>query len=545
MEAKWPFMLIAFGLIFALGLTIAKLEKTTVMNNWAKRRCEIPVMAAASFFKPNSDPRSSGEFAKENFEFCMKTYVDKFTALFMSPIQALFSKQVNLASSGVDGVNTLRGITSTLYNTLLSFLDPYFRKFIAGTYQISRIVQYFHMAVKRVNAMMVAMLYSGLTMFRGMINTIQFVIKVILIICGIMLAIIIILIFVLFPFIPLILSVLGAVVATVLAITMAVAGEIGGLADTANSDKSGFCFAEDTMVAVMRNGQQVLVRVQDIKIGDELAQNCGKVTATVTMSGENVPLFNINNVIVSGSHLVLGTDGVWKSVAKDERATPVTATSSLLYCFNTTSHSIPIVSTTHNTTTITLFRDWEEIEDEDYKGQWLWNYSILKTLNKGKNYTKWKDGLQPGATIPLMSGNTLIKTSQGFVPISSLQINKSHITNKDGKQYLVLGIICGEVENVSDSITQNEKWHTELYELNSAGAWIKGASTLKLDGTAITHGYSIITESGEFIIWDDTTQTEKVVRDFTDIGYKRIHETYPLVASRLRLFKPHYNNKNI
>jgi hypothetical protein len=545
MEAKWPFMLIAFGLIFALGLTIAKLEKTTVMNNWAKRRCEIPVMAAASFFKPTSDPRSSGEFAKDNFEFCMKTHVDKFTALFMSPIQALFSKQVNLASSGVDGVNTLRGITSTLYNTLLGILDPYFRKFMASVYEISRVVQYMHMAVKRINAIMVAMLYSGLTMFRGMINTIQFVIKVILIICGIMLAIIIILIFVLFPFVPLILSVLGAVVATVLAITMAVTGEIGGLADTANSDKSGFCFAENTMVSVMRNGQHVSVKVQDIKINDELAHNCGKVTATVTMSGENVPLFNINNIIVSGSHLVLGTDNVWKSVAKDERAIPVTTTSPLLYCFNTTSHSIPIISSTNNNTTNTLFRDWEEIEDEDYKGQWLWNYNILKTLNKGTNYTKWKDSLHPGATIPLMSGNTSIKTSQGFVPISSLEINKSYVIGKDGKEHAVLGIIYGEVENVSENSSQTEKWHTELYELNGAGTWIKGKGTLKLDGNANAHGYSIITQSGEFIIWDNATQTEKVVRDFTDIGYKRIHETYPLVASRLRLFKPHYNNKNI
>jgi hypothetical protein len=530
MEAKWPFMLIAFGLVFALGLTIAKLEKTTVMNNWPKRRCEIPVMAAASFFKPDTDPRGSGEFAKDNFEFCMKTYVDKFIALFMSPIQAIFSKQVNVAASGVDSVNTLRGITSTLYNTLLSFLDPYFRKFIAGTYQISRIVQYFHMAMKRVNAMMVAMLYSGITMFRGMLNTIQFVIKVILIICGIMLAIIIILIFVLFPFVPLILSVLGAVVATVLAITMAVTSEIGSLADTANSDKSGFCFAENTTVFVNRNGQNIPVAVKDVKIGDELAQNCGKVTAIIIMSGESVPLFNINNVIVSGSHLVLGTDNVWKSVAKDERAIPVSQTSQYLYCFNTTSHCIPVIANN----IVTQFRDWEEIEDEDYKGQWLWNYSILKTLNRSTEYSKWKDGLRPGTTLPLMSANTHIKTSQGFVPIKALKINESQIINKDGKPVSVLGIIASEVENAT---SDSKEWHTELYELATDNIWKKGKSTLNTNGNKTIHGYSIITESGDFIIWDATTQKEKTVRDFTDIGYKRIHETYPLVASRLRLFK--------
>jgi hypothetical protein len=539
MEAKWPFMLIAFGLVLALGLTISKLEKTSIMNNWTKRRCELPVMAAASFFKPDNDPRSSGEFAGDNFDFCMKTYVDKFTAFFMKPLHAVFSKQVNLASSGVEGVNTLREITSTLYNTLLSFLDPYFRKFMAGIYQISRVVQYFHMAVKKVNAIMVAMLYSGLTMFRGMINTIQFIIKVVLIICGIMLAIIIILIFVLFPFIPLIIAVLGAIVATVLTLTMVVAGEIGGLANTANSDKGGFCFAENTTVRVQRDGQPIQVPVQDIKVGDRLAHDCGKVTAIIIMSGESVPLFTINNVAVSGSHLVLGTDNVWKSVAKDERASPIATTSSLLYCFNTTSHCIPIASTINNTETITMFRDWEEIEDDDYKGQWLWNYSILKTLNSGKNYAKWKDGLKPGATLPLMSANTLIKTTQGFVPVSSLQINKMRIATRNGKEDQVLGVICSEVDNVSNDYQKNaNKWHTELYELNDTdGVWIKGQSTLKFGGNMKTKGYTIITESGEFVIWDETAQKEKVVRDFTDIGYTRIHETYPFVASRLRLFK--------
>jgi hypothetical protein len=36
---------------------------------------------AAMFFKPDSDPRTSGDFAKDNFDFCMKTYIDKFMTL--------------------------------------------------------------------------------------------------------------------------------------------------------------------------------------------------------------------------------------------------------------------------------------------------------------------------------------------------------------------------------------------------------------------------------------------------------------------------------
>ena len=88
----------------------------------------------------------------------------------------------------------------------------YYKKFNASVFEMSRIVQHLRMAMRRLNAMMVSMIYTGLTMFRGMLNTIQFIIKVILTICGIMLGIMIILIFVLFPFIPMILAVLGTIV---------------------------------------------------------------------------------------------------------------------------------------------------------------------------------------------------------------------------------------------------------------------------------------------------------------------------------------------
>ena len=47
------------------------------------------------------------------------------------------------------------------------FLDTYYRKFNASVYEMSRVLQYLRMAMRRANAMVVSMLYTGLTMFRG------------------------------------------------------------------------------------------------------------------------------------------------------------------------------------------------------------------------------------------------------------------------------------------------------------------------------------------------------------------------------------------
>lgn len=521
MESKWPFMLITLGLLFALGFVISRLERTTIMKNWSNRRCELPVVMAARFFKPDDDPRSKGDFAKDNFDFCMKSYVEKFVNLLMAPINAIIGKQGNLAGGAVGMVSTIREIASKLYNTLLSFMGQYLKRFESTIYEVSRITQYLRMAMERANAMVMSMVYTGITMFRGMLNTIQFAIKVILIICGIMLAIIIILIFVLFPFIPLILSVLGAIIATVLSLVMVISGEV---ANQASSDRGGFCFSGDTQILVTRDGKEQFVAAKDIKIGDVLGNKCGSIDAVIHMDGKDVPLFNLDGVFVSGSHLVKGTDGQWKSVATDERAKLSETKVDILYCFNTTTHNLPVKGISG----IVEFRDWEEIESDDTLGQYTWTYTILKYLNNFTNYSKWKDGLNPSDEVPLIGSEVKIKTCEGFVRVSDIGLF-GKVLDRNGKEQAVLGKINGRVKGQD----KNGKWNTELYEFDGA-AWIKGRSTLE-SGEDDLIGMTIITETGEFIIWDEEGQKEKIVRDFTEIGHNEIHKTYPLVASRLRL----------
>jgi len=536
MDSKWPFILITFGLLFALGLTIAGLERTGVMNNWDSRRCDLPVMMAAMFFKPESDARGSTRFAQDNFSFCMKSYIDKFMNLLMTPISALFGKQVNLAGSALDMVNTVRKLAATMYESFSKYLMKFYGEFNRSVYEISRIIQYFRMAMRRANAMAMSMLYTGITMFRGMINTIQFIIKVILIICGIMLAIIIILIFVLFPFIPMILAVLGAIVAAVLSLTTIIGGS---LASEASSKMGGFCFSETCEIIVKEHNKEQTKSVKDIKIGDELSNNCGKVTAIILMNGKDVELYTINGVIVSGSHLVLGLDNQWKSVSSDERAKKVVNTSNILYCFNTTTHSIPVFSPElQEISNPIMFRDWEEFDDNDQLGEYTWTYTILKMLNNNSNYSKWKDGLKINMNIPVMGKNVKVKTNMGFVELSailSLWSSKMWLRclTRDGEEQDILGVVSAEIDGIDDN---NGLWNTELYEWID-GVWIKGVSTVKeskeIKGSAC--GMTLITESGEFIIWDEMEQKEKIVRDFTEIGYKEIHKTYSLVSSRLRL----------
>jgi hypothetical protein len=521
MEAKWPFMLITLGLLILLGYTIGQLERSTVMNDWENRRCDLPIMTAAFFFKPDTDTRTNGTFASDNFSFCMKAYVDSFISLFAEPIATLFGKQVNASTSAANAVNMVRGIANKMYSVFSSYISSYFKKFTSSVFEMNRMLQYLKMAMDRVNAIVTSMIFTGLTVFRGIINFILYVIRVIMIICGIMLIIIIILFFILFPVMPIILATLGAIITGVLIFSGIISGTI---ASEAQGQRKGFCFSEDTEIIVKENGKEMRMRVQDIKVGDDLG-TYGKVTAVIQMDGTHVELYNLDGVYVSESHLVQGTDKVWKAVSSDERAVPSDKKSAIVYCLNTTSNIIPVCGITATT----LYRDWEEISNEDEKGQYLWNYMVLCMLNKYENYQKWKKDVKQECEVAVMGKDVKVKTGKGWVRLSEIPFPGGTVLDRKGKEQGVRGVIHAEVENVEYGGI--DTWHTELYEERD-GVWMKGDCTISC-GEETIQGMSLITDDGEFTIWDEVLQKEVTVRDFTEVGYQSIHETYSFVAARL------------
>jgi hypothetical protein len=524
MDSKWPFILITIILLFITGYLISTLERTKVMNNWDKRRCQLPVMVAARFFKPESDPRTPADFSQDNFEFCMNSFVDSFLSLFMGPINVLLSKQMNVTSGATILLNTVRDITQRIYTAFTSYLSSFFDKFNRSVFEMSRIVQYIRMAVQRIVGIAMSTIYMGITVFRGILNSIQAIIRVILIICAIMLAIIFILWFILFPFIPIILATLAAIISVVIAFSSVMKSSLSA---DAESKKSGFCFSDTTHVWVKHpNGSNQLKPVTDIQLGDELSYHCGKITTILHMSGKNVQLYNILGINVSGSHLVQGENNTWNEVSNDIRANKSNEFSSIVYCFNTTSNKIPINTSDNN---VLYFRDWEEIKNDDHMGQLMWNYLILHLLNKDTTNKEWKQDINRSSETPLVGENTLIKTNNGFVAIGSIKIGQN-IVNRSGEGKEVLGIIYGEVENSTDG---NKKWYTELYEWKD-DVWRKASNTLN-NGKDTIRGIYLIIEGGEMILMEEEEGRERIVRDFTEVGYDNIHQTYSFVSSRLRI----------
>ena len=143
-----------------------------------------------------------------------------------------------------------------------------------------------------------------------------------------------------------------------MAATMTVMATIGfTTADTGSSLMNGpvgevidyFCFPAGTPVN-MPHGR--LAPIESLVLGDILA-NGARVTSVMQFAGANTRLFRLDGVVVSGNHRVQADDGRMIRVDAHPRRKLYTGPApDVLYCLNTSMHTIPIGS--H------IFSDFEE-----------------------------------------------------------------------------------------------------------------------------------------------------------------------------------------
>jgi len=110
------------------------------------------------------------------------------------------------------------------------------------------------------------------------------------------------------------------------------------------------------------------------------------------------------------------------------------------------------------------------------------------------------------------------KEETGYISIGSVEIGQ-RIRDIDGKFTTVLGIYRGKEEVVFEK--SGRYWYSDSVWWNTSGTWAQK----QLKGYKITSfGYQLITESGSFQLSDGVKLYG--VRDFTEVGWNRLPETY-------------------
>ena len=491
-------------LIIGLGVLLGSMDIKNIQAEWDKRRCEPTIMFSAFLYKPSTDPRSSSDFASDNFSFCIRSLIDDVFKQLLAPVLGIFSQQMAAANTTGGVFNSLRNQVGNMFRSFGGVFNDFFETYKRGTMQLSRITQLLKQAMLKVSAAVVSIVFLGISLMTSLLNTYDFIVKVVIIIMAILVAMIVLLFFALIPFMPIIFTTIAVLTAAGLG------GAVGGMA-------GAFCIDPNALVS-LEDGSSV--PLNKIKIGTKLGCGCGTVEGILETDSTG-PLYRVEGIIMSGSHMILNGD-TYVFAEKYPGATIVSEEErpSKLIILNTSSRSIPLLGEK-----TVIAKDWEEIPEDDDIGAELWEKLVWNILNPGQQCSSTEHYYNAG----LFSNKCEVYEKKlGLLPMNFVE-RGMEILDINGTYTRVLGLYTGTA-NVPEEIlkTTPSTWYTNgVRRRTKAGIWTK---TPDVEGVPAT-GYQLITESGTF----NAHCKGKIlqVRDFTEVGWKEIDKTYESVREHL------------
>jgi hypothetical protein len=480
--------------LFAILVASADLQEITA--NWKERRCEVPVVIAAGLFKPSYDPRSSTEFARDNFEFCISSLAKEVISIAFAPLYAVMGQQLDATNVMSGPMNTIRGMIAQGMKSFSNVLERQFKQYTAISVQVTKIWHHIKFAMGRIGAIVTSIVYFGLSASMLVQNTMKLIVNVIMIFIGILAAMILLIFFGLLPFIGIIIT---------LIVLLAVAdGETGGWISGGSLDAGPFCVDPDAKIVM---ADESLKSLKDIKIGDKIAGTNNIVTGILRVDASKQKLVAIHNVKMSETHSVF-YNNKWMRAQEHPNAVLLDSNLNELICLNTSEHRAIMKGTEE-----IIVGDWDEASDEDDQEKWIpWASKILN---------KFEINQFISTTPPLASNTTKVSVlGKGLINISEVVIGDSVIGQRGYTK--VTGIYKG---NITAETPNNPEWLSD-------GVWLHGTKGWITAKDGVHSGDLENSLTGSFLITEDETFFIKVneetilVRDFTEVGGSRLNQCY-------------------
>jgi hypothetical protein len=483
-----------------VGLSIAYIlpRRQEIMANWGKYKTDPFLMFGAPFFKPADDPRSTTEFAADNFKDVMGALSNKIFLVFLQPVFELFVLFTSTINSVLNNIFAFRELLKNMFRALLRIFEPFMARFRIVINQIRKTFIHLNDAIGRVSAVATAAVFSGISMIRTMLNVFELMKIVIGAIIITLVVLTIFFWFVLWPVVPIIVAAIAIIVA---------AGGGSTLGDAA----SAFCFAPDTLI-MLEGG--IRVPIQSVPLGAKL-QDGGTVEATLVFESKFTPFYSYKGVIVSGSHIVYEADGPC-FVETSAHATRLDTAPPICYCLQTSSRRIPVDGSI-------VFADWEELEADDEEALIAWRQRVERVLNRCVLTVKYPPAVLQSEAV--LSFSTLLQTPTGICPLSTIRPGMM-VLNADGLPVRVLGLVQMDPSAI---VAVHPMGSGSL----SSACWVRppgygqwtGMQTFARAFPSVPSGTtaygSLFTEDGTFLLANGWA-----VRDFTDVGPDHLAETH-------------------
>lgn len=491
------FVVFLFTSVFAILLGVSNIEE--VRQAWNERRCDLDVMVTAQLYKPSDDPRSGGEFAAENFNFCVKSIMITVITMALSPLYGFLNQQLDITDSIADVFNRMRVMQANFMKGFMSILDPFFKRFRTTGSQFGVTYQKMLSAMGRAFGITQAFLYIGMSLVLAIENFVHLVINVVMIVMYIILGLMILLFFMIIP-------VFGIIISTCQIIGNSSFGYL-------TEDVCGeLCLDPDTRI-LLKGG--IVKRLKECVLGD-MFEDGTVIEGILEVAAEKEPIFSLDGIRVSGAHLVWYEEQqTWIPVIHHPQAVLSYQTCPKLICLRTSTRNIPL----HGLQKTWSFRDWEELPIDLPYSDTIWDFLVSEILNE-KHVKQTTPNEYP---LLRQSCQVMYKTGE-MRNVNEVSIGDSIYSSEGFTK--VTGIYKGQAEFSELSSFTDGIWTKQIGEKE----W---KHPMAISGSHTTEkGFHLTTESGCF--WIQTNQFSGFVRDFTEVGTKNLFLTYNYTQQLLK-----------
>jgi hypothetical protein len=349
---------ITFILLLLISFSFAMIYKKTISDDWINQRCKLSVIPFAGFInKP--DNMTTGEYTKQNFDYCIQTNVKSTAGFALEPLTFITNALSSVANSIISFINSIRAMFDKIRTLMGNTTKEIYGRIISFTIPIQKIIIGVKDMFAKMQGTLVSVLYTVLGSYYGLQSLMgviaQALVKILIILASIILVLWIT---------PFTWGTAAAATALFIAISIPLGLFLTFLTDVFHinlnlkipkvpSPKKLKCFDENTFLQMNDGTEKNII---DICAGDILKNN-DKVTANFKVISKGSIMYDLNGVIVSDTHLVKKDEHNWVRVSEHNMSRKVAYydydCKPYLYCLNTESKTIVINDIT--------FSDWDEI----------------------------------------------------------------------------------------------------------------------------------------------------------------------------------------
>uniref|UniRef100_A0A6C0HC03 Vint domain-containing protein n=1 Tax=viral metagenome TaxID=1070528 RepID=A0A6C0HC03_9ZZZZ len=349
------FIILMIVLFLVYAYTTIMKNVQPIKENWAVERCNPKVIPFAGFInKPEG--ASTIQYTQDNFNFCMQNILTSITGYAVEPLTYITASLTSLYGEIANTLNSIRTIISNVRTNMAKIAQEILGRILNIMTPIQMILISFMDLMGKVQGIFAAGLYTSLgtyyTLKSLMGAILQLVVIVLMILAGLIAGLWIL------PFTwpaaitgtAVFLSVSIPLIIIIAFMNQVLHVDINSPIPSVPGPRH--CFDGRTHVT-MNNGSQK--PIEEIKVGEILANN-NVVTAKLKLDAKEVEMFQLGEIIVSGSHLVKHTNQ-WIQVKDHPLALALSYCEPYIYCLNTSLKTVAIGAFE--------FSDWDEVFSEE------------------------------------------------------------------------------------------------------------------------------------------------------------------------------------